>query len=54
MKMEAQMGGRGPQAQGPLEPQKLGKEGPYPGASGGTSALCHVDLGCLVSRTGGG
>ena len=27
MKMEAETGGRGPQAQGPLEPQKLEKAG---------------------------
>lgn len=30
------------------------QEEPYPGASGGTSILEHLDLRCLVSRTGGG
>ena len=55
MKMEAEMGGRGPQALGPLEPQSWRRqEGPYPGASGGTSALRHLDLRCLVFRTGEG
>ena len=55
VKMEAEMGGRGPQAAGPLEPQSWKRqEEPYPGASRGTSALCHLDLRCLVSRTGGG
>ena len=52
MKMEAEGVGRGPQAPGPLEPQSWRRqEGPYPGASGGTSALHHLDLRCLVSRT---
>ena len=55
VKMEAEGGRRGPQAPGPLEPQSWRRqEGPYPGASGGTSALRHLDLRCLVSRTGGG
>ena len=30
------------------------QEGPSPGASGGSSTLGHLDLKCLVSRTGGG
>ena len=54
-KMEAEVGRRGPKALGPLEPQSWRRqEGLCPGASGGTSALCHLDLRCLVSRTGGG
>ena len=52
---EGRDGQEGPQAQGPLEPLKLEKAGrTLSGASGGTSALCRLDLRGLVSKTGGG
>ena len=50
---EGRDGQEGPQAQGPLEPLKLEKAGRTL-SSGGTSALRHLDLRCLVSRTRGG
>ena len=54
-KTEAEMGGNRPQAQGPRRPRSWKRQkGPYPGDSGGTSALHHLDLRCLVSMTGGG
>lgn len=55
MKTEAEMEGGVTGPRDPLEPPKLEKvqEGPYAGASGGTSVLHHLDLRCMVSRTGG-
>lgn len=52
MKMEAEMREIWSQAQGHLEPQKWEEAGrTLPGASGGSVALGHLDLSCLVSRT---
>ena len=56
METEAETGGRRPPAQGetPGAPRSWKRqEGPSPGASAGSSALGHCDLGRLVSRTGG-
>lgn len=48
IKMEAEMGG----TKGCLEPQKLKEEEePSPGASGGSSALKHLDFGFVGSGT---
>ena len=46
MKTEAEMEGGGHKPRDPWSPQSWKRqEGPYPGASGGTSALHHLDGG---------
>ena len=55
VEMEAETGGSQPPAQGRLESLELEEAGrPLPGACGGSTALGHLDLRCLVSRTGEG